>query len=219
MVLPDIIRTMMTESNIEDNSQQRHLLEGVVKWFSNEKGYGYIVAEDGRDHYFSVTDVCGADLPGKGFRVGFHAVPGKRGPRAKGITILSKGIPNNQETKSKADDRETCTHCGKRMFPRLVLSQGVAVKSLCPFCGNVHKKFNEGCFIATAVYADPYAAEVIAIRRFRDETLLKTWFGQSLVSLYYRCSPLVARFLSRTPRAAQIIRPLLDRLSKAYDAN
>jgi hypothetical protein len=54
------------------------------------------------------------------------------------------------------------------MVPRIITYRGSPQKSVCPFCGETYKTF--GCFIATAVCGDYYAPEVIAIRRFHDET-------------------------------------------------
>jgi len=34
-------------------------MRGKVKWFSRERGYGFITDEQARDHYFSVQDVRG----------------------------------------------------------------------------------------------------------------------------------------------------------------
>lgn len=36
-------------------------MSGKVKWFSNEKGYGFITAEDGNEYFFHYT---GIDMEG-----------------------------------------------------------------------------------------------------------------------------------------------------------
>lgn len=52
------------------------------------------------------------------------------------------------------------------------------------------------CFIATAVYQDPFHPDVQALREFRDEYLLTSPAGRAFVSVYYRYSPPVADIIA-----------------------
>jgi len=52
-----------------------------------------------------------------------------------------------------------------------------------------------GCFIATAAYGADWAAEVQALRDFRDSYLLTSASGRWIVRQYYRLSPPVADYL------------------------
>jgi hypothetical protein len=80
------------------------------------------------------------------------------------------------------------------MVPRIITYRGSPQKSVCPFCGETYKTF--GCFIATAVCGDYYAPEVIAIRRFHDETLEQSAIGRAFTKLYYhQYSPPIAKKL------------------------
>lgn len=188
-------------------------MQGKIKWFSEEKGYGYIVGDDGKDYYFNIREVQGADLPGNGDLASFEASQGKKGPRATSVVLTAKGQSKAQSNGSRRpDDRATCPHCGKKMVPRLITYRGSLIESLCPFCGGVYKKFSP-CFIATAVYGDYYAPEVIALRRFRDETLEPSALGRLFITLYYRFSPPVAAFLSRRPKLSAFVRLFLNVLA------
>ncbi len=68
------------------------------------------------------------------------------------------------------------------------------------------------CFIASAVFADSEAPEVLLLRRFRDEKLRSHALGRGLVFLYERVSPPIARGLRREN---SLNRPLRRSLKKA----
>jgi uncharacterized repeat protein (TIGR02543 family) len=62
------------------------------------------------------------------------------------------------------------------------------------------------CFIATAAYGTPMAAEVQTLRDFRDEYLLTNPVGQALVDVYYDVSPPIAEFITEHPSLKPIVR-------------
>ncbi len=179
-------------------------MQGKVKWFSTEKGYGFVVGDDGTERHFQVRDVVGTNLPRNGDVVAFGHEEGKRGPRALRVTIIGRAAEP-----PKDDQRVTCSHCGKKMVPRIITHRGSLSHSVCPFCGGTHKNFSS-CFIATAVYGNSNAPEVVTLRRFRDNTLRSSFVGRTFIALYYALSPRVARALVRNPRVAAKVRKLLD---------
>jgi Domain of unknown function (DUF4157) len=65
------------------------------------------------------------------------------------------------------------------------------------------------CFIATACYGSPLAAEVELLRRFRNSVLLPTRGGRLAATAYYRLSPPMAFWLTKHPYARAATRRLL----------
>lgn len=64
--------------------------EGTVKWFSGQKGYGFITQEDGQDVFvhFSSIEMEGFKKLNEGERVTFELEDSDRGPQAKNVRIL-----------------------------------------------------------------------------------------------------------------------------------
>jgi cold shock CspA family protein len=110
-------------------------MKGTVKWFSEEKGYGFIVGEDGVEHHFNVRSIVGATLPNNGALVEFTSEKGNKGPRAVNVEI-------QQQTSKNNDDRVECPNCKKRIVPRIITDRGSVSRSVCPFCGGTVKNFN-----------------------------------------------------------------------------
>jgi CspA family cold shock protein len=63
---------------------------GTVKWFSNNKGYGFIEREDGPDVFvhFSAIEADGYRSLEEGQRVEFTIEEGPKGPQAASVTIV-----------------------------------------------------------------------------------------------------------------------------------
>ncbi len=62
-------------------------MQGKVKWFSAEKGYGFIEREDGGDVFvhFSAIQEDGFKNLTEGQEVEFEIVDGPRGPQAANV--------------------------------------------------------------------------------------------------------------------------------------
>ncbi len=57
---------------------------GKIKFYSSEKGYGFIRADNGDEYFYHVTDFADQEWrPEADQRVKFNVVTGKRGPKAK----------------------------------------------------------------------------------------------------------------------------------------
>lgn len=65
-------------------------MQGKVKWFNAEKGYGFIEREDGDDVFvhYSAIEADGFKTLDEGQTVEFDIVEGQRGPQAANVTRL-----------------------------------------------------------------------------------------------------------------------------------
>lgn len=65
-------------------------MQGKVKWFNAEKGYGFIETEDGGDVFvhFSAIQTDGFKTLDEGQSVEFEIVEGARGPQAANVTTI-----------------------------------------------------------------------------------------------------------------------------------
>ena len=59
-------------------------MKGTVKWFNNQKGYGFISDEQGKDVFvhYSGPDMEGFKTLEEGQEVEFEVVDGAKGPQA-----------------------------------------------------------------------------------------------------------------------------------------
>ena len=74
------------------NDSGKKVMKGVVKWFNDQKGYGFLTPEDGGKDIF----VHHTGINSKGFRtlsegdqVTFELEPGQKGPQAVKVTKVS----------------------------------------------------------------------------------------------------------------------------------
>lgn len=68
-------------------SKEGRLAQGTVKWFSNEKGYGFIARPDGDDVFvhFSAIEGDGYRTLNEGQEVEFDIVDGPKGQQAANV--------------------------------------------------------------------------------------------------------------------------------------
>lgn len=64
--------------------------KGTVKWFNNQKGYGFISDEQGNDVFvhYSGLNMDGFKSLDEGAEVEFEVVNGAKGPQATNVTRL-----------------------------------------------------------------------------------------------------------------------------------
>ena len=63
------------------------MAQGTVKWFSNQKGYGFITQDDGKDLFvhFSAIQGEGFKTLEEGQRVEFEVTQGPKGEQATNV--------------------------------------------------------------------------------------------------------------------------------------
>ena len=62
---------------------------GKVKWFSLEKGFGFIASDEGEDVYLASTSLPeGVSTVKPGTKLDFSVADGRRGPQALSVTIV-----------------------------------------------------------------------------------------------------------------------------------
>ena len=66
------------------------MAKGTVKWYNNQKGYGFICDEEGKDIFvhFSGLNMEGYKTLAEGENVEFDVVEGEKGPQAVNVTKL-----------------------------------------------------------------------------------------------------------------------------------
>ena len=68
-----------------------------------------------------------------------------------------------------------------------------------------------GCYVATCVYGSYDCPEVWTLRRFRDATLKKSWFGRLFIRIYYMVSPHIVKLFGGKLWFNKLWKPIIHR--------
>ena len=75
----------------ESHGDEQNMATGTVKWFNDDKGYGFITPDDGGNDLFvhhSNIQMGGFKTLKDGQRVQYEAAKGKKGPEATNVTAV-----------------------------------------------------------------------------------------------------------------------------------
>lgn len=66
------------------------MLQGKIKWYNTEKGYGFIINQEGKDVFFhrSGIDAQSKHLLDNGVDVSYEMTQGLKGPQATSVKAL-----------------------------------------------------------------------------------------------------------------------------------
>jgi hypothetical protein len=194
----EIDRAIRTGKDIEivyvkyDGTRSRRRVSNI-SYCNDYEDYGYE-----NDHISGFCHLRGED---RHFKI----------DRIQSIRVLPDGpIVNNPK---KLDAVNTYSSFSSGSYSRVATPPRYSsTPSTRSYSSSSSKKSSEGCYIATMVYGDYDHPKVMILRQYRDEYLLKSFWGRCFVRVYYYLSPKAVRILHDKKRINDRIRSRLDKL-------
>ena len=116
------------------------MLQGTVKFYDSNKGFGFISCETEPDHYFRMENVKEPRPPKDGDEGTFTSKPSNRNPIADNVKFIRGNTSKSTSHRTTREDgRVVCTNCQKLMVPRIKFTNHRPDYSFCPHCFEKHK--------------------------------------------------------------------------------
>ena len=73
---------------------------------------------------------------------------------------------------------------------------------------------NSDCFVATAVYGNPYHPNVIKLRTYRDNRLTHSFWGRLFIKIYYKIGPYLAILTKKISLLDKFFKSLIEKIAE-----
>jgi CspA family cold shock protein len=79
-------------------------MQGTVKWFNRQKGYGFIQGEDGQEYFVHASAIAQGTFIRDNDLVEFEPAESERGKQAQNITLIQKGSEREPQEEAPAEE-------------------------------------------------------------------------------------------------------------------
>ena len=79
-------------------------MQGIVKWFNKEKGFGFITGEDNEEYFVHNSEVVEGNFLDENDEVIFEPVDSDKGKQATGVSLVKKKVEEKEKIKEKPQE-------------------------------------------------------------------------------------------------------------------